>query len=240
MTRRAVGHADPEPKVHSPTAGPLERDPDVPPFVDVTGGIAGPSLHPDPYVARHDAPPNRHMGLVLVGILIVLAGLAGAGYLRVHLRPDTSGEVGVQIPGTDLLVDKPSGWTGSELGDAPSLVELFLDDPGVPPLGLVFRREESSIFVVHVPNPTGIDTVPEFPSTLGDLKVVEQSEVIAPLGKGRRLVVEGETDGAYLTADSTVLLVADKILVIGVVTPDGIGWPERGALDDVTESLRPG
>ncbi|NUQ54895.1 MAG: hypothetical protein HUU14_03305 [Dehalococcoidia bacterium] len=216
-----------------------ERIPEIPPFVRIDRPRAAAISAGARHRHSHDAPGRGNRRLWVVGALILAAGLAGFVYLSLHFRADTDATARVALPGTDLVVDKPAGWSAHDLSEAPELVGLFLDDSGSASQGLVFGRHGASIFVVHVPNVTGMQAIPEFPATVGDLTVEAQDEMSHALGAGRTLVVTGEADGARIVSETTLLLVEDRILVVGVLAPHDLTTGDLAAAHDVTASLRP-
>lgn len=220
--------------VQAPTRAP-EHVPEIPPYVEISSGRTSGM---QPFTPKHDPPVRMGRGLWACGALILAAGLAGFAYLMFHFRADTAAASHVPLPGTGLVVDKPAGWTLQDLGEAPDLVGLFLDDRGSAAQGLVFHRGDTSILVVHVPNATGMQSIPELPDTLGELAVEAQQVATHPLGSGRTLVVQGEAGGAHVASETTLLLVADRIVVVGVLAPRDLTSVELATARAVTASLR--
>lgn len=230
----------------APTGTPAEEPAAVTTEEPAEAPAEAPAAEPAAVRADDATAPTRTSRRALVttatlAVILFVAGVVGWSYLAGRVEGDTAAITALPVPGTDLVVDKPEGWTTRDLVNASPVIGGLLDGggDGGAPRGELFARGGTSMFVVTQPNSLGLTEFPEVPTDLGDLRVTAQAPVALPVGAGREIDATGSgpIDGQRVRA--TFVPVGPNVVVVGALGGTDVTPEEDAAYRALVASLRP-
>lgn len=188
---------------------------------------------------RRSAATWRGRTVALLALAMVAAAAAGLVELRAHTRSGQGVEVGVSVPGTGLVVDKPAGWTEGPMEAAPAILTDLVDASEGGRRGLFFTTGGGrALFVIDAPNSAGLDAVPPVPERIGSAVVTAQAPFAHDLGPARQVSARGEPPGAGFGLDADYVLTEGRIVVVGAFAEGTLDADTAAAAQALLASLR--